>query len=257
MNSIASIDPVSLVASASFSSVTRAIQQALLAAGFDPGPIDGVMGPETEKALITFKRSVGLRPRAFVGPLTLAALQKAASDGHNQIASAADFDAQGLPWIVHARRVLGLHEQIHNAKLREWLKSDGHALGDPAVLPWCGDFVETAIRLGLPNEKFTGKVAENPYWALNWREFGRPSEPTFGAVASITRSGGGHVGFLVGENEHQYFLLGGNQSHTVSIAPKKKSRFTSESFRWPKSFERKPVNLPHLKSTGGDTYAEA
>lgn len=236
---------------------TQAIQQALVAAGFNPGPIDGIMGPKTEKAIIAFKRSVGLRPRAYVGPLTWAALQKATSEEHNPPTSAADFDAQGLPWIVHARRVLGLHEEVHNAKLREWLKSDGHALGDPAVYPWCGDFVETAIRLGLPDETFTGKVAENPYWALNWREFGRSSEPTFGAIASIKRNGGGHVGFVVGEDDNHYFLLGGNQSNTVSIAPKKKSRFTAASFRWPKSFERQPINLPRLKSIGNDTYVEA
>ena len=236
---------------------TQAIQQALVAAGFNPGPIDGVMGPKTEKAIIAFKRSIGLRPRAYVGPLTWAALQTAASDSQGETASAADFDAQGLPWIVHARRVLGLHEEVHNAKLREWLKSDGHALGDPAVLPWCGDYVETAIRLGLPEEKFTGKVAENPYWALNWREFGRSSEPTFGAIASIERNGGGHVGFLVGEDKYHYFLLGGNQSNTVSIAPKKKNRFTAASFRWPKSFERKPVNLPKLYSNGTDNFVEA
>jgi len=235
----------------------EALQTALVAAGFNPGPIDGDMGPMTEKAIIAFKRSIGLRPRAYVGPLTWAALQRAALVEQTQAASAADFDAQGLPWIKHARRVLGLHEELHNTKLRDWLKSDGHALGDPAVLPWCGDFVETSIRLGLPDEQFTGKVAENPYWALNWREFGQYSGPTFGAIASITRDGGGHVGFLVGENKNHYFLLGGNQSNTVSIAPKKKSRFSAVSFRWPKSFEQKPVNLPQLKLAGSDSFAEA
>tara|TARA_R110002049_G_scaffold164956_2_gene330967 strand:- start:870 stop:1607 length:738 start_codon:yes stop_codon:yes gene_type:complete len=236
---------------------TQAIQQALVAAGFNPGHIDGVMGPKTAKAIIAFKRSIGLRPRTYVGPLTWAALQTAASDQQSGNASAADFDAQDLPWIVHARRVLGLHEEVHNSKLREWLKSDGHALGDPAVLPWCGDFVETSIRLGLPNEKFVGKLAENPYWALNWQQFGRSSEPTFGAVASIKRKGGGHVGFVVGEDKQHYFLLGGNQSNTVSIAPKKKSRFTEASFRWPSTFKRQPANLPWLKSAGNDTFVEA
>lgn len=232
---------------------TQALQQALAAAGFDPGPIDGTMGPLTESAIISFKRSVGLRPRAYVGPLTWAALQQSATE----TPSAADFDAQGLPWIVHARRVLGLHEVNHNRALKDWLKSDGHALGDPSVFPWCGDFVETAIRLGLPDERFRGDLAANPYWALNWRQFGQPTEPTFGAVAAVRRNGGGHVGFIVGEDEQSYYLLGGNQSNTVCIAAKIKSRFTAASFRWPSTFESRPITLPRLKSVGGDTFVEA
>ncbi|BCH23502.1 hypothetical protein [Mesorhizobium sp. L-8-3] len=44
------------------------------------------------------------------------------------------------PWIAIARAKIGQHEKIYNKKLRDWLKSDGHALGDPAKLPWCGDF---------------------------------------------------------------------------------------------------------------------
>ncbi|BCH31283.1 hypothetical protein MesoLjLc_32130 [Mesorhizobium sp. L-8-10] len=60
------------------------------------------------------------------------------------------------PWIAIARAKIGQHEKIYNKKLRDWLKSDGHALGDPAKLPWCGDFVETCLALALPG---------NPYWA--------------------------------------------------------------------------------------------
>lgn len=239
---------------------TLALQKQLVAAGFDPGPIDGIMGPRTERAIIAFKRSVGLRPRAYVGPITRKALETAAAGATqvvNQPASAADFDAQGLPWIIHARRVLGLHEVNHNAKLKEWLKSDGHALGDPAELPWCGDFVETAIRLGLPDERFTGDLADNPYWALNWLQCGDASEPTFGAIAAIKRNGGGHVGFIVGEDSQNYYMLGGNQSNTVSIAPKAKSRFTNASFRWPSTFERRPVNLPRFTKVCNDTFVEA
>ena len=56
--------------------------------------------------------------------------------------------------------VLGLHETRHNADLKAFLRSDGGTLGDPAELPWCGDYVHTCLRLGLPAETFPGRVAE-------------------------------------------------------------------------------------------------
>jgi len=48
----------------------RSVQRELAKDGFDPGPVDGIMGPHTESAIIAFKRSHGLKPRAWVGPLT-------------------------------------------------------------------------------------------------------------------------------------------------------------------------------------------
>jgi lysozyme len=51
-----------------------AIQQALLDAGFDPGPLDGQFGPRTEAAVINFQNSCGLTADGEVGPQTAAAL---------------------------------------------------------------------------------------------------------------------------------------------------------------------------------------
>jgi len=56
-------------------SVTFA-QWALHGAGFDPGPVDGALGPKTEAALRDFQRSVGLAPDGALGPRTLAALRR-------------------------------------------------------------------------------------------------------------------------------------------------------------------------------------
>ena len=53
-----------------------------------------------------------------------------------------------------------------------WLKRDGRSLGDPGKNPWCGDFVETCIRMGLPDEPLLGALGTNPYWARNWLLFG-------------------------------------------------------------------------------------
>lgn len=50
------------------------IQQKLVTAGFDPGPIDGAWGPKTQKALIDFQRANGLTADGIVGPMTRKAL---------------------------------------------------------------------------------------------------------------------------------------------------------------------------------------
>ncbi|HLY58165.1 MAG TPA: GH25 family lysozyme [Stellaceae bacterium] len=50
------------------------IQTRLKALGFDPGTLDGEMGPQTEAAIKAFQAANGLTPDGIVGPLTLAAL---------------------------------------------------------------------------------------------------------------------------------------------------------------------------------------
>ena len=221
----------------------RSIQTHLAALGFDPGPIDGIYGPRTESAILAFKRSMGLRLRPWVGPQTWELLHQ----------PALDLEDQELPWLVEARKAMNLHEVYDNVALRRWLASDGHTLGDPSKFPWCGDYVETAIRLGLPNEP----VPNNPYWALNWQKWGVPTEPTYGCVVSIKRDGGGHVAFLVGQDQTRYFCLGGNQSNKSGVAPIEKRRFTSESFRWPATFPRRPVVVPWMTSAAASSVNEA
>ena len=220
------------------------LQTRLAALGFDPGPPDGIMGPHTESAIIAFKRSRGLRASAYVGPITMRAL----FTGSTEKAARKD----PLPWIAEAMVAIGRHEIRDNTWLRKWLASDGHALGDPARLPWCGDFVETAIRLALPDEP----IPQNPYWALNWRKLGVPTPPTRGCVASISRNGGGHVGFIMGQDATRYFMLGGNQSNTASIVPVDKGRFESASFRWPATYPAQPINMPRMTSGQAANTAE-
>lgn len=50
------------------------MQRALAQLGFDPGPIDGIVGPRTKAAIQAFQRSAGLTPDGIVGPLTQTAL---------------------------------------------------------------------------------------------------------------------------------------------------------------------------------------
>lgn len=214
------------------------VQKRLLAHGFDPGPADGIIGPRTNAAISAFKKSIGFVARPWVGKMTWDRLMAAPTNDNDTLP----------PWVLDGLRIKGWHERTHNADLRAWLKSDGSTLGDPAVLPWCGDFVHTAIRLALAGEPFPGDLGKNPYWALNWRQFGVACDPCVGAVVSITRSGGGHVGFAIGQDASRIFVLGGNQGNMVSVAPIEKSRFSSASWRWPSTYSGSRKPLPFITS---------
>ena len=56
--------------------LVKKIQLALNAAGFDPGKLDGVMGPATNRAIREFQKAHGLKVDGKVGPKTWRALQK-------------------------------------------------------------------------------------------------------------------------------------------------------------------------------------
>jgi uncharacterized protein (TIGR02594 family) len=173
------------------------------------------------------------------GPLTLAALDAVLPSLEPAVAKAPE-------WIAVGMEALGWHEQRDNAKLRAFLKrDDGQTLGDPASLPWCGDFVKTCVRIALPMEDYPGPLGENPYWALNWQFFGmRLEEPMLGCVAYKSRDGGGHVTFPVGRSESgkTLYCLGGNQSNVVSIAAYPRTDFMG--FRYPKTEAHPPKPLP-------------
>ena len=60
--------------SISETSVTEGVQRALARLGYDPGTIDGVMGPKTTQAITEFERATGMTPTGFVNPRLLAVL---------------------------------------------------------------------------------------------------------------------------------------------------------------------------------------
>lgn len=200
----------------------RSIQAGLAGLNHDPGPIDGIWGAKTRAAVEALLAANG-RPGG-TSPL------KPVTD---------------LPWVAEGRKVLGLHEVNNRSSLMAWLRRDGKTLGDPSKLPWCGDFVQTCIRLALPSEPFPGALGQNPYWARNWALLGAETQPTYGAVLVFGRDGGGHVGFCVGHEGDYFAVLGGNQSNSVSIANIAKSRLIAA--RWPATFDRQPIYLPTTK----------
>lgn len=190
------------------------IQQTLKEMNHDPGPVDGLWGPRTKGGLESLEAHEG----------------QPIPDGDS---------ASKPPWILEGEEVFGFHETYDQRALSEWLVSDGKTLGNPDALPWCGDFTETCMKLGLPNEPFTGDVGKNPYWARNWTGFGRKCPVTRYCVGSFSRGSGGHVGFIVGEDGAYYVVFGGNQSDKVGYTKVAKSRLLAS--RWPLTY-----NLTHI-----------
>ena len=63
----------------------------------------------------------------------------------------------------------------------------------------------------------------------------------------FSRTGGGHVGFYVGEDKDAYHILGGNQSDMVSIARVAKDRHVAT--RWPNTYPLSKTGRVNLTST--------
>lgn len=197
----------------------RWVQTRLRELGFDPGPLDGVRGPRTDAAIVDFKRSIGLRARPYLGPLTLAALKETPAAY-----------ATSVPWMAEAEAIRGLHESRNTAALKKWFDKSV-AWIDPREVPWCGAFVATCLR------KWDAGVAlpENPLGARNWQKWGDGVNPVFGSVLAFWRINkahwAGHVGFYHGEDDTHFHVLGGNQSDAVTITRIDKSRLLAA--RWP------------------------
>lgn len=225
----------------------QAVQRALIARGYNCGPAgaDGIIGRRTTEAVAKFQadQNLAIQYPGTIGAKTLAAL--GISEPKVEILP---------PWITLARQKMGLNEVKDNATLKAFLKSDGHTLGDPAKLPWCGDFVETCIAVTLPREA----MIANPYYALNWRKFGVEvplNEPVMGAIGVKSRDGGGHVFFVVGHDKSYYHALGGNQSNSVSIVKIAKND-DIKALRFPTTYQRGAV-LPYTTFNGQLAGSEA
>ena len=215
-----------------------AIQKALVAAGFNPGPVDGIMGRATMAAIREFRLAAGLiNPVATTvshfDPDMLAAVFRG---------EAPPIPPHDAPWLDIGWKKLLLHEKAQNKSLWDWLKIGGGAVGDPSQIPWCGDYVETCIALALPNEP----LPTLPYLARSWMKFGiEAKEPSPGAVAVFYRGDPkgpfGHVGFYVSEDKNYYHILGGNQGNRVSVSRLSKKRLLG--FRWPSTYAYSGANV--------------
>jgi uncharacterized protein (TIGR02594 family) len=139
-----------------------------------------------------------------------------------------------LPWIEHARPLIGLHEIVgtkHNPIILKMWTAIRAPFSDDET-PWCAAFVGSQLEsVGIRSTRSAG--------ALSYRNFGKGvSSPCYGAIAVKPRMNarghviGGHVTFVVGQdNNGNLICLGGNQNNQVSLATYSRRMFTD--FRFP------------------------
>jgi len=226
---------------------TRRIQEALVRHGFNPGPVDGFMGPRTENAIRAFKRSIGLLDRSYVGPLTKAALFRA------NVGRPAPAQLDDLPWMKRAMSYLGLKEyrgSKHNPKILEWWVKIRMGFTDDET-PWCAGFVGGVLEeLGI---RSTRSAAARSY---HWKRWGRVlKEPCVGAIVVFWRKKRkgpyGHVGFVVGRDQHgNLMVLGGNQGNAVTIKPFGLNRVLS--YHVPTSYTPPEIGFDALSVVNSD-----
>lgn len=137
-----------------------------------------------------------------------------------------------MKWMDIANSLLGTKEapgSVNNPVIIGWAKGLGGWIGQYYTkdeIPWCGLFVAHCMnKAGL-------SFSQSSLSAKAWADWGVPCLPQVGAVMVFTRSGGGHVGFYVSEDNEAYNILGGNQGDKVSVARVAKNRFLEA--RWPK-----------------------
>ncbi|MFP2768053.1 TIGR02594 family protein [Oceanisphaera sp. KMM 10153] len=177
-----------------------------------------------------------------------------------------------LPWIDRARSYLGLRENTspteHNPLLIHMLDSMGAFNGEAKAwwrnddVAWCGLFV------GYVLGTMQRYVVREWYRASEWSGHTMTElfEPAYGCLVTFTRTGGGHVGFVVGQDKHgNIMVLGGNQGNEVNIRPFARSRVTG--YYWPSKMQNgRPIKsnpashryqLPLLTSDGRVSEDEA
>lgn len=128
-------------------------------------------------------------------------------------------------YLTAARRDIGQREAL-GPNDSKWIRgmwakfSAGWLLGQP----WCGGAVAKWLSdAGYP-------IPKHYYRALAWAEYGMPCpKPMQGAIAVLTRKGGGHVAFVTGvtSDGSHVRLLGGNQNDAVNESWFPASRITT------------------------------
>ena len=109
-------------------------------------------------------------------------------------------------------------------------------VGHPGIAhdetPWCAAFLGACLERAGQRSTRSLMARSYSHWGV------RLKQPRLGAIIVLSRGADpvfGHVGFWVGETESKLFLLGGNQTDSVSVASFDKRRLID--VRWPTEIE--------------------
>lgn len=146
----------------------------------------------------------------------------------------------------------------HNPEILKWADELNTAVGDwytKDEYAWCGVFAGMCLK----RAGWTPPQGYNAMRAIQYSHFGVfiPYEKDYavGDVGVFTRVGGGHVGFLVGQDPECYHVLGGNQGDRVSFT--RIARHRLYAVTRPPYKTLVPKKLPRLNPSGGVSSNEA
>ncbi len=134
-----------------------------------------------------------------------------------------------VAWLAEARKHIGLQEikggKHHPEIVQFWKDIKRGGIKDDET-PWCAAFVGAMLeRVGVKSTRF-----ESAKSYLDWGQV--LTQPVVGCIVIFTREGGGHVGFVLGQDaKGNLLVLGGNQGDEVNIRSFPVSRVTG--YRWP------------------------
>lgn len=132
-------------------------------------------------------------------------------------------------WLAEAKKHIGTREikgTAHNAKILGWWKAIKRGGIKDDETPWCAAFVGGCLEVsGIRSTRF-----ESAKSYLDWGL--KLNTPRLGCIVVFSREGGGHVGFVVGQDtQGRLLVLGGNQGDEVSIRAFGLDRVSG--YRWP------------------------
>ncbi|TNV22133.1 TIGR02594 family protein [Buttiauxella sp. B2] len=147
-----------------------------------------------------------------------------------------------LTWLAEGRKYIGQMEvkgPRHNPLILQFWKDIKRGGIKDDETPWCAAYVGAMLeRVGIKSSRF-----ESAKSYLNWGAELR--EPAYGCVVVFSRDGGGHVGFVVGQQQNgDLMVMGGNQSDAVNI--KAFSRLRVSGYRWPVNVAKDNRDLPMI-----------
>lgn len=149
-----------------------------------------------------------------------------------------------LAWIDEAKKHIGLKEikgSKHNAQIVMFWKAIKRGGIKDDDTPWCAGFVGAMLEsVGIVSTRYESAKSYEK-WGL------KLDAPAYGCVVVFTREGGGHVGFVVGQDKSGNLLvLGGNQGDAVNVRAFPRARATA--YRWPVGVKMLRNDLPVLAS---------
>jgi uncharacterized protein (TIGR02594 family) len=147
-----------------------------------------------------------------------------------------------MRWIDEAEKHIGLREAVgtgnNPAIVQFWKDIKRGGIKDDAT-PWCAAFVGAMLeRSGIRSSRFESAKSYLAWGVLL-------TTPVPGCIVVFTREGGGHVGFVVGQDQQGNLLvLGGNQGDAVNVKAFPLARVSG--YRWPSDLVPSTEPLPVL-----------